>query len=45
MTPIRIVLADDHDIVRADIRGILVKQTTLEVVGKASNGRTGATGQ
>jgi DNA-binding NarL/FixJ family response regulator len=39
MTPIRIVLADDHDIIRAGIRGILVKQTTLEVVGEASNGR------
>lgn len=39
MTPIRIVLADDHDIVRAGIRGILVKQTNIEVVGEASNGR------
>jgi DNA-binding NarL/FixJ family response regulator len=39
MTPIRIVLADDHDVVRAGIRGILAKQTTIEVVGEASNGR------
>jgi DNA-binding NarL/FixJ family response regulator len=39
MTPIRIVLADDHDIVRAGIRGILVKQNNIEVVGEASNGR------
>ena len=39
MTPIRIVLADDHDVVRAGIRGILVKQTNIEVVGEASNGR------
>jgi DNA-binding NarL/FixJ family response regulator len=39
MTPIRIVLADDHDVVRAGIRGILAKQTNVEVVGEASNGR------
>ena len=39
MTPIRIVLADDHDVVRAGIRGTLVKQTNIEVVGEASNGR------
>lgn len=39
MTPIRIVLADDHDIVRAGIRGILAKLNTLEIVGEASNGR------
>jgi len=39
MTPIRIILADDHDVVRAGIRGILAKQTTIEVIGEASNGR------
>jgi len=39
MAAIRIVLADDHDVVRAGIRGILGRQSTIEVVGEASNGR------
>lgn len=37
--PIRIILADDHDVVRAGIRGILERQANIEVVGEASNGR------
>jgi DNA-binding NarL/FixJ family response regulator len=39
MTPIRIVLADDHEIVRVGSRGILAKLNTIEIVGEASNGR------
>jgi DNA-binding NarL/FixJ family response regulator len=39
MSPIRIVLADDHDVVRAGIRGILDRQKDIEVVGEAANGR------
>jgi DNA-binding NarL/FixJ family response regulator len=37
---IRIVLADDHDVVRAGIRGILERDAELEVVGEAPNGRS-----
>jgi DNA-binding NarL/FixJ family response regulator len=35
----RIVLADDHDVVRAGIRGILERHAGAEVVGEAANGR------
>ena len=36
---IRIVIVDDHAIVRAGLRQFLVEQPDLEVVGEASNGR------
>ncbi len=36
--PIRILLADDHPIVRAGIRAILDKETQVEVVGEAADG-------
>src|ERR1044071_6247606 len=36
---IRIVIVDDHAIVRAGLKQFLVEQTDLEVVGEASNGR------
>ena len=36
---IRVLLADDHDVVRAGIRGILERQHGIEVVGEADNGR------
>ncbi len=36
---IRIVLADDHAVVRAGIRALLEAQPGLEVVGEASSGR------
>lgn len=38
MKPIRILLVDDHPVVRAGIEGILNSQDDLEVVGEASNG-------
>ena len=36
---IRIVIVDDHAIVRAGLRQFLVEQSDLEVVGEAANGR------
>jgi DNA-binding NarL/FixJ family response regulator len=39
----RIVIADDHDVVRAGLRAIIETQTNLEVVGDASNGREAMT--
>jgi two-component system response regulator NreC len=35
----RIVIADDHEIVRAGLRALLEKEPGLEVVGEADNGR------
>jgi DNA-binding NarL/FixJ family response regulator len=35
----RILIADDHDIVRAGLRGILESQPKWEVVGEASDGK------
>jgi DNA-binding NarL/FixJ family response regulator len=39
VTPIRIVIADDHPIVRSGVMGLLASQPEFEVVGEASNGR------
>ena len=39
MKPIRIILADDHTIVRTGLRMILEKVDGVEVVGEASDGR------
>ncbi len=39
MLPIRILLADDHALVRAGIRALVQRVPGLEVVGEASNGR------
>ena len=39
MNPIRILLADDHALVRAGIRSLLEKIPNVEVVGEASTGR------
>jgi two-component system, NarL family, response regulator NreC len=39
MRPIRIVLADDHTILRNGLRALLERQADFEVVGEASNGR------
>ena len=36
---IRIVLADDHKILRAGLRAMIVEQPDMEVVGEAENGR------
>jgi len=39
MTPIRIVIADDHPIVRSGLIGLLESQSDFEVVAEASDGR------
>jgi DNA-binding NarL/FixJ family response regulator len=39
MNPIRVLLADDHALVRAGIRTLLEKIPNVEVVGEASTGR------
>ena len=38
MKPIRVLLVDDHPVVRAGIEGILSSQADIEVVGEASDG-------
>ena len=39
MNTLRVLLADDHELVRAGIRSLLEKMPGVEVVGEASNGR------
>ena len=39
MKPIRVLLADDHALMRAGIRSLLEKLPAVEVVGEAGNGR------
>lgn len=39
MKPIRVLLADDHVLMRAGIRSLLEKMSSVEVVGEAGNGR------
>src|SRR5436305_11187081 len=39
MSKIRIVLADDHTIVRTGLRALLERRSNLAVIGEASNGR------
>ncbi|MFN8572069.1 MAG: response regulator transcription factor [Gemmatimonadaceae bacterium] len=39
MTRIRLVIADDHPIVRAGLQGLLASQPDFEVIGEASNGQ------
>lgn len=39
MNPIRILLADDHTVVRSGLRALLERQPDFEVVGEASDGR------
>ena len=39
MTPIRVVHADDHAVVRAGIRAMLEELGGIEIVGQATNGR------
>jgi len=38
MTPIRIVLADDHSVLRAGLRALLEAEPDIEVVGEAEDG-------
>jgi DNA-binding NarL/FixJ family response regulator len=40
MKPIRVLLADDHTLVRAGIRSLLQELGDIEVVGEAGDGRT-----
>ncbi len=37
--PARLILADDHQVLRKGFRGLLADEPDLEVVGEASNGR------
>ncbi|MBA3590713.1 response regulator transcription factor, partial [Methylibium sp.] len=37
--PVRIVIVDDHAIVRAGLRQYLAEQVDLQVVGEAASGR------
>jgi DNA-binding NarL/FixJ family response regulator len=37
-TPIRVVLADDHPVMRAGIRSLLTAKVDIQVIGEASNG-------
>ncbi len=39
MTSLKVVLADDHTVVRAGIRAILERIAGIEILGEASNGR------
>ncbi|PJJ55765.1 response regulator [Compostimonas suwonensis] len=38
MTPIRVIVADDHPIVRSGIVGLLASASDIEVVGEAADG-------
>ena len=39
MNPVRVLLADDHDVVRKGLRYLLEESPGIEVVGEASDGR------
>ena len=41
MTPLRIVLADDHPVVRSGLRALISTLDGIEVVGEAADGREG----
>lgn len=43
MTPIRVVIADDHPIVRSGIRDLLQRAMDIQVVGEASTGKEALT--
>jgi DNA-binding NarL/FixJ family response regulator len=38
MSPVRVIIADDHPILRSGIRGLLERAIDIEVVGEAVNG-------
>ena len=40
MAALRVVIADDHPVVRSGLRQAIESEPTLRVVGEASNGRT-----
>ena len=37
--PVRLLIADDHALVRQGLRGILEREPDIEIVGEAHNGR------
>ncbi len=39
MNPLRVILADDHELVRTGIRALLTSLSGVEVIGEADNGR------
>ncbi len=39
MKPIRIVLADDHNLVRSGVKSLLSEMQGVEVVAEATNGK------
>ncbi len=39
MTPVRVLLVDDDDLMRAGLRSVLSSDETIEVVGEAGDGR------
>jgi len=43
MKPYRIVLADDHTMLRQGLRKILEEKADLEIIGKAGDGQQTAT--
>jgi DNA-binding NarL/FixJ family response regulator len=43
MTPIRILIADDHPMFRFGLRALLATETDLEVVGEATHGQEAVT--
>ena len=38
-SPIRVLIVDDDDLMRAGLRGVLASDAAIEVVGEASDGR------
>ncbi len=38
--PIRVLVVDDHPVVRRGIQSLLAEEPDIEVVGEAVNGRT-----
>lgn len=43
MKPLRILIADDHDVVREGLRMLLARQTAWEICGEAASGREAVT--
>ena len=41
MSPVRVLLIDDHALFRSGVAGLLASQADFEVVGEASNGQEG----